>query len=415
MIEFLNIVLLTIAVGITIPMAMLALECLAAICGRARAAAHDDADPAVAAHPSVAVLIPAHNESVIIADTIRTCRLQLAEQDQLWVVADNCEDDTADVARNHGARVIERNNVEQRGKGYALDFGLQAMAAADAPQIVIILDADCQVQPGAVGTLARMASETDRPVQAAYLITSPANSASPQSLVSHCAVTLKNLIRPLGMRRLGLGTLLTGSGMAFPWHQIAGARLATGHIVEDMQMSIDFLVAGQGPLFCPDAVVLSELPAGRTASTVQRTRWEHGHLQVMFSQTPRLLGAAIRQRRWKLAAAALDLAVPPLSLLAMSWLAGCAATVLAGVLAGLWLPALVLAIGGLTTGLSVGTAWMLYADPPVSWRAIAAVPWYVLGKIPLYLSFMSGRQRVWVRTPRGTAATALKACDASVE
>ena len=71
----------------------------------------------------VAVLVPAHNESRNVLPTIDCLLRELRPNDQLWVIADNCDDDTADLARQAGARVLVRENKAQRGKGYALEIG----------------------------------------------------------------------------------------------------------------------------------------------------------------------------------------------------------------------------------------------------------------------------------------------------
>ena len=75
--------------------------------------------------PTIAVLMPAHNEALVIAQTLQSVLTQLTNQDQLLVVADNCSDDTAIIAKNLGANVLQRANLNQRGKGYALDYGIQ--------------------------------------------------------------------------------------------------------------------------------------------------------------------------------------------------------------------------------------------------------------------------------------------------
>ena len=118
-----------------------------------------------ARRPRVAVLVPAHNEASIIASTLASVGPQMLAHDRLLVVADNCTDDTAQLARMAGAEVVERHNDALRGKGYALDFGVRHLAQ-DAPEVVIIVDADCQVGEGAIDLLARRCLETSRPVQA---------------------------------------------------------------------------------------------------------------------------------------------------------------------------------------------------------------------------------------------------------
>jgi len=108
-------------------------------------------DPGAAAG-TAAVLVPAHNESQNLVPTLLDIRAQLGEGDRLVVVADNCTDDTAEVARACQAEVIVRNCPEKRGKSYALDWGVRNLGEV-RPDTVIIVDADCRLgPPGAAET-----------------------------------------------------------------------------------------------------------------------------------------------------------------------------------------------------------------------------------------------------------------------
>jgi cellulose synthase/poly-beta-1,6-N-acetylglucosamine synthase-like glycosyltransferase len=91
----------------------------------------------------VVVLVPAHNESSGLLPTLANIQNQLLPNDRLLVVADNCSDDTAAVAKAGGAEVVERNDPTKRGKGYALDWGVQHLSSAP-PEIIIVVDADWQ-------------------------------------------------------------------------------------------------------------------------------------------------------------------------------------------------------------------------------------------------------------------------------
>ncbi|HEY1381837.1 MAG TPA: glycosyltransferase family 2 protein, partial [Gemmataceae bacterium] len=211
------------------------------------------------------------------------------------------------------------------------------------------------------------------------------------------AVRVKNVVRPRGLRRLGLPCLLTGSGMAFPWRLLRDAPLATGHIVEDMRLGIDLAIAGHPPLFEPDAAVGGELPAARGAARSQRTRWEHGHLGTLVRQVPRLIFEAVRQRRADLAGLALELGVPPLSVLGLLWLA---VMVAALTLADSWLPAGLLLTAAAAAAVAGLAAWAAFGRAVLPPAALLAVPGYALGKLPIYLAYLVRPQRAWVRTPR---------------
>ncbi|WP_341734354.1 glycosyltransferase family 2 protein [Microcoleus sp. EPA2] len=390
---FIDIMLWAIALILLIPVAVLFLECTASLFSASQSTA-DTKSP----RPKVAVLIPAYNEAAGIAATISTILPQLTPHDRLLVIADNCTDSTANIARKCGATVLERQDTERKGKGYALDFGLVAIES-DPPEVVIMVDADCICQPDAIEKLARIAVASQGPVQATYLMEQPPNP-TPKDSISALAFLVKNLVRPSGLKQLGFPSLLTGTGMAFPWSIIRSVSLASGNIVEDMQMSLDLAIAGHPTMFCPAARVTGCLPQQQQAATSQRTRWEHGHIQTLLTQTPRLASASLQQKRFDLLAIALDLSVPPLSLLVALWLAAFAASLLATTLGTSPMPAILLAIQGLLILVSIVGAWAKFGRADISGSTLLSVPFYILWKIPLYLGFLLKRQTKWVRTER---------------
>ena len=99
-----------------------------------------------------------------------------------------------------------------------------------------------------------------RPVQALNIMTAPLGS-SVSYQISAFAWRMKNWVRPLGLKALGLPCQLMGTGMAFPWDVICTADLASGHIVEDLKLGLELTAGGWPPLFCPSAVVSSAFPA----------------------------------------------------------------------------------------------------------------------------------------------------------
>ncbi len=348
--------------------------------------------------PSLAVMIPAHNEAGMIAGTLRSIIPQMVAGDRLLVVADNCSDDTAAIAAGAGAEIVERFNEVRRGKGYALDFGVRHLER-HPPEVVLIIDADCDIAPGSVDRLVRRCLETGRPVQALYLMRSP-EAPGVLTRVAQFAWLVKNHVRALGSHRLGFPCQLTGTGMAFPWRCIAGAALASGHIVEDLKLGVDLARAGTPALFCPEALVTSLFPHSAEGVVGQRIRWEHGHLAVILREAPGLFLDAVRSRSRGLLALALDLSVPPLSLLSLLVLtsfavsaAFFAATALAF---PLWLNTASLAMLFLSALLS----WVRYGQQTISLAGLAYAPVYAFLKLPLYLKFLVRRQVEWVRSKR---------------
>ena len=391
-------VLLWLGVGaLALPVAVLLVQLLLA--NRPRSTqTQTDTDGPPNAGPRLAVLVPAHNESAVITATLADLLRQLRPGDRLLVVADNCTDDTAALARSAGAEVVERHHAMLRGKGYALDFGVRFLAA-NPPEVLVVVDADCQVQPGSLETLVRTAMQTGRPVQALYLMKSPA-SAGLKLRLAEFAWRIKNHARPLAWHRLGWPCQLMGTGMAFPWAMTRQMDLANGHLVEDMKLGAELALAGSPPLFCPQALVTSEFPAHADAQQSQRKRWEHGHLGVLLSLGPRLLWKGLVNRRIEVVAMALDLLVPPVALLATLLLLLWTTALGLAWWAGMWLPLGLASAWLLAFVNTLWLAWRGWGSDLVSGREWLQVPLYVLGKLPVYLAFVFKRQKAWVRTDR---------------
>lgn len=259
------------------------------------------------------ILIPAHNESLIIKETLTQLMKQILPCDKVLVIADNCDDDTAKIAEEFNIEVIHRHSKENLGKGYALDFGIQHIKHRKN-EVIIFLDADCKLENNALDQMSIAVNKYKCPVQALYIMQNTEQSNLTQK-IAQFAFLIKNHIRPLGLKKLHLSCQLMGTGMAFPWHLIYKTNLANGSIVEDMKLGIDLTYEGHNILFLPSAKVTSEFPTDPTAQASQRTRWEHGHLDTIKTHVPKLLKLSLKTNNLKCLLFALDLAIPPLTLL----------------------------------------------------------------------------------------------------
>ncbi len=347
--------------------------------------------------PNLAILIPAHNEGSGIAETLASVISQIHTGDRILVVADNCSDDTAAIALAAGASVIERDNSTQLGKGFALAYGLDELSK-NPPDVLIMLDADCLVMEDTLTKLAVSAGMYDCPVQSLYLM--HAGIDAPIRLkVAEFAWVVKNHVRALGLFKLHLPCQLMGTGMAFPWHIISKVDLATDAIVEDMQLGVELATRGHETRFCPDACVTSCFPMGEKDAGTQRRRWEHGHLEMITRQAPRLLIAALRQRSPGLFFLVLDLMVPPVALY-------CLIMILALVAFGcsiLWIsagPFFTLLTGGFIFGLTLICVRFQFARHIIGWKECVGIPMYVLSKVGVYIGYIWSKESKWVRTGR---------------
>jgi cellulose synthase/poly-beta-1,6-N-acetylglucosamine synthase-like glycosyltransferase len=347
----------------------------------------------------VAVLVPAHNESVNVLPTLACLQAQLGSADRLVVVADNCSDDTAALARAAGAEVIERQHNTLRGKGYALAFGVDHLRA-DPPDVVLVVDADCTVSDGGVDCIAQRCHATVKPVQMLNLMQAPPN-AGLKIRVLEFAMLMKNLVRPLGSYRLGRACHLMGTGMALPWSLMSTAQLATGHITEDMKLGIDLAIAGQAPIFLPQVRVSSAFPTDSGVARVQKSRWEHGHLATLAEELPPLLAATLRSFKPALVVLSLDLLIPPVALYFLVLASSLLLVVGAALIWPVWLAAAgVVCAAVLMFALAIGLGWWFFGRQLLSARELFTTPLYALWKLPVYVAYFLKKRSGWVRTKR---------------
>jgi cellulose synthase/poly-beta-1,6-N-acetylglucosamine synthase-like glycosyltransferase len=393
-----DIAMILASVAISVAVAMFCLEVLCALLRRRALES-----PPLQSDARIAVLIPAHNEAVVIGPTLRTLLPTLPSGGRAVVVADNCTDATATTARQCGAEVIERHETVRRGKGFALDFGMRHLEL-DPPAAVVFLDADCRVASDTVRLLAAAAIHAQRPVQGLNLCQADTKGGSLQ-VVSMLAFRFKNLVRARGLARLADVSHLSGTGMALPWALAQQAKLASDNLAEDMQLGLDLAIAGRPAMFVPEALVESPLPSSAASARTQRTRWEHGHLRIIGRQAPRLLWQALKQRRLDLAWLALDLAIPPLALLALVLATFVALTAVSRVLGGTAMPLLITGAAIASLVAAITTGWAAFCRRQVPLVALLTAPLYIAAKLPIYLAFVFKRQQAWVRTERDPAAT----------
>ncbi len=341
------------------------------------------------ASPRTTVIIPAHDEEAGISATINAIRTSGCD---ILVVADNCTDATADVARAGEASVVERTDPAQRGKGHALAFARAALAS-DPPDVVIIMDADCVPVGDALARLASRVMQTSRAVQARNELDTRIDD-TPMTRISNFAFSLKNVVRQRGLMRIAGTCVLTGTGMAFPWAQFRDAPLATSDSVEDLAIGLALVRAGHLPVYADDARVTSP-PASGKAAVTQRTRWEHGFIATASQIAPQMLA----RRHWPSFWLGLHLTVPPLAL--TFGLALLALTMLVGLgFASGFMPAAALASVIGVAGLAVLGGWHAVGRSILPFGTLLRVPLYIAWKLPIYLKLAHGADRRWTRTER---------------
>jgi cellulose synthase/poly-beta-1,6-N-acetylglucosamine synthase-like glycosyltransferase len=355
----------------------------------------DDVEPTEA---TIAVLIPAHNESQGIVATLNSIKPQLKHGDRILVVADNCSDDTYSVALENGVEAIQRHDLANRGKGFALDFGVQHLSKLP-PKVLVIIDADCVLAPDCLGLLAAFSLKNYRPIQALDMMYAKGDDL--KSKIAEFAWCVKNMVRPLGYANLGLPCQLMGTGMAFPWAIIANTDIANGNLVEDMKLGLDLSKLGLTPMFYMGAKVSSYFPLASDVQSSQHRRWEHGHLAMIIKEAPKLIAQGFIKTNKNLLAIALDLSVPPLALLVVLLFGY--ASLLAVLYAIFHIGQLALtltATGIILLIIAIGLAWLGWGRKIISFSSMMLLPVYIFLKIPNYIKFLSKRQKTWTKTER---------------
>lgn len=371
--------------ALTLPGTLLLLALsLAALAPRRR-------QPGVAASGRIALVVPAHNEGANIGPTlVNLLAAAAADGDcELIVVADNCSDDTAQVAARAGATVLERNDAALRGKGYALDYAFRALRDGGACYFVVI-DADSQVDPGFLAALRRGFGLGAAALQARYTVLNADDAL--RTRLMEVALTAFNVVRPRGRAALGLSAGLFGNGFALSADLLRRLPYGAGSVVEDLEYHLLLQRNGVRVDFVDDATVRGAMPVGGAGARTQRARWEGGRLRMMAEHLPGLLAALLRGRGRALEPA-LDLLLLPLS-----W----HLALLAGMLLlpgpGRALAAFAMAV----VALHVAVALVVGRLSRHHVSALLAVPFYMVWKILLIPATLATARRgsAWVRTAR---------------
>lgn len=244
-----------------------------------------------------AVLICARNEEMVIAELVSSLKLQTYDQNnlQIFVLADNCTDNTASIAAAAGARVYIRRNNVLIGKGYALDELLRHLASdyPDGFDGYFVFDADNVLKEDFIEQMDRVFSEGND------IVTCYRNSKNygDNWISAGYALWFLRESRYLNQARSLLGTSCAVSGTGFLFSrrvldEIGGWPFHM--LTEDIEFSIDQITHGRKIAFCKEAELYDEQPVTFSQSWRQRMRWARGYLQVFRGYGWRLIKGALR-------------------------------------------------------------------------------------------------------------------------
>lgn len=352
------------------------------------------------AQPLFDIIVPAHDEATVISATVASLRALdwPADRYRIIVVADNCNDDTAVLARTAGAEVIERIQPELRGKGLALQYAFTAslQRTQDPCDAIVVIDADSQVSPNLLMAFASRLAHGAQVIQALHGVANP--GASWRTRLAAVAYAASHAVRGRGRERLGVSCGLRGNGMCFTLELLRRHPFQLNSMAEDLEYGVQLGLSQIRVHYADEAQVNAEMSTSAKAASSQRRRWEFGRLEVLRSYCSPLLLTATRYRSGICLDLALDLITPPLGYLLLLIIA------LASISLGLssWGPSLQFwSYWAMTLTLllfmHVMRGWQL---SQTGWRALLdllRVPFFVLWKI---YTLLRRREQQWTRTTR---------------
>jgi cellulose synthase/poly-beta-1,6-N-acetylglucosamine synthase-like glycosyltransferase len=384
-------------VGLSAAAAGAYLDILAAAASHAPARA-PDAPPT----SRLAILVPAHNEADYIGRCVESLRAQNYPEHlfRIVVIADNCSDETAAIAASGGASVFVRERPDAPGKGQALRWAMdQLMDAPDGPDAIVVVDADTVAEAGMLRALVAELERGATVVQGEYLALD--DDTSPAATLRAVGFLLFHKVRFSGRAALGLPCSLVGNGMLFSRQVLEEVPWSAFSSVEDLDYTIDLRLAGHRPVYASDARLRAPLAAGGRAERGQRLRWEGGRFHVVRTRLPKLLGQIVREQRWSLLDAAVDLMVPPLGVLTVIAVAGTAISVVAVARgAPAWVALPWAAASGSIPIFVLGGLASAHA-PRAAYRSLALAPAQVASSLLTRLRLFRGfGANTWERTQR---------------
>jgi cellulose synthase/poly-beta-1,6-N-acetylglucosamine synthase-like glycosyltransferase len=341
---------------------------------------------------SLTVLIPAHNEEITIARCIAsilgadTTSVDL----NIVVIADNCTDATASIARAAGVEVWERFDSSLRGKGYALNFAFTRLVKTAIGGFAVV-DADTEVAGNfLVATAAAFRAGADA-TQCRYLVRNPNESIRTQLM--SLTVGAYNVLRARGRSRLGLSAGLYGNGFALAARTIQSTPYTSYSVVEDVEYHLSLLAAGRLVTFLDHTTVYADMPSAGSGVAGQRARWEGGRLRMVCAKLPGLVNQLLHGN-FRMLEPSMDLLLPPLTFQVLLLL--CILPAPSRTIRDFALAALAVTLFHLTaTAFVVGKGLQ-------DLKVLAIAPVYLVWKLMMIPSVIraSKKEAKWVRTER---------------
>lgn len=284
-----------------------------------------------------AVLISARNESAVIAHLLESINNQTYPKElvDIFVVADNCTDNTAEIARSCGANVYERFDKVNVGKGYALNFVLRKIKkdfGRDAYDGYFVFDADNVLAPNYIEEMNKTFSDGYK------ILTSYRNSKNygDSWISAGYALWFLRESKYLNYPRMLLNTSCAISGTGFLFskeiaEEINGWKYYL--LTEDIEFTVDHVTNDYKIGYCKNAVLYDEQPSEFKQSIRQRMRWAKGYFQVFCNYGSRLVKGTVSGKSFS--CYDMSMSIIPAVLVTLATLSINGAAILAGLISGI--------------------------------------------------------------------------------
>ena len=347
------------------------------------------------------IVVPAHNEATGIQSTVKSlCDIDWdKDRVRIHVVADNCTDDTAQLAEQAGAKVWVRQHAELRGKGYALAYAFDKCLSEGWSDAIVVVDADSSVSSNLLEAFATRIEHGERAIQAHYGIRNPMKSWRTQLMT--VAMGAFHIVRSRARDRLGLSAGIRGNGWCVSTGALREVPYQAFSLTEDLEYGVRLGLAGIRVAYADEASANGDMVASASVAKRQRQRWESGRFEMVRKFAIPTLRSALRHFDAVQLDLALDLLVLPLSYVVINVVA----LALGGLLA-LWLgnaSALIFAWLGLASlaalVLHIARGWQVSGTGAQGLLALCYAPFYIVWKVAIMLGEKS---KEWIRTDRET-------------
>ncbi|NLP45119.1 MAG: glycosyltransferase family 2 protein [Peptococcaceae bacterium] len=350
-----------------------------------------------------AVTIAAHNEEQVIAQLVENLRNMDYPQElfDIYVVADNCSDKTAILARKAGAIVFQRYNDKKRGKGYALEWLFAKIASLKKDyDAVVIFDADNLVKKNFLLEMNNKLCDGEKIVQGYIDSKNPYDTWVTNTF--SIAFWLMNRMIQLARFNLGISNVLAGTGMCISTDVLKKVGWGAHSLTEDLEFTMKALMYGIKTSWAHDAVVYDEKPLTFMQSFHQRKRWAQGQIDVAGRYLVLLIVKGLREKKWMYFDAALHLFQPFFTMIATGFLLIQLLTFLQPYYTNIFIEFIPWSVWQVVSGIiTIFPLIALFLDR-IPWRAYLGLilfPIFMYSWIPIiFVGFLHRNRKEWSHT-----------------